>query len=149
MDVVAALLPHAQLTSSLGKVSVELPPGLAVVVTVQCRTAAPKEPCTLTSSLWLSSRCSHPGSSRRGCPWGRSTREHWARRWGTSCSPAPRRPPGWRPAGGGSRCASARPRRRRTAHPGLCPGTRPGLDTGKKQSEQQRTTLNPLQCHVL
>lgn len=32
MDVVAASLPHAQLTSSLGKVSVELPPGLAVVV---------------------------------------------------------------------------------------------------------------------
>lgn len=108
---------------------------------MQCWTAALEEPRTLTSSLWLSSRCSHPGSSRRDCPQGRSTREHWPRRWRTRCSPAPHRPPGKRPAGGGNRCASAPPQPRHTAHLGPSRGTHLGLDPGKKQLEQQRTML--------
>ena len=116
-------------------------PGAAAVVAVQRRTAAPKELRVLTSSLWLFSRCSRPGSSRRDGPRGRSTRERWARWWRSRCSPAPRRPPGKLPAGGGSRCASAPPRPRHTARPGLSRGTRRGLDTEKKQSEQQRTKL--------
>lgn len=110
-------------------------PGTAAVVTVQCRAAARKARCRLTSSRWLSSRSSHPGSSRRDCPQGRSTRERWPRRWHTRCSLVPRRPPGKRPAGGGSRCASAPPQPRHTARPGRSRGTRLGLDPGVKQSE--------------
>lgn len=114
-------------------------PGVAAAA--QRRTAAGKEPRVLTSSLWPSARCCRPGSSRRDCPRGRSTRERWPRRWRTRCSPAPRRPRGTRPAAGGSRRASAPARPRHTARPGLSRGTRLGLGAGKKRSEQQGTTL--------
>lgn len=133
--------------SSLGKVLGELPPGRQQ----RSPAAAVKKPRMLTSSLWLSSRCCHPGSSHRDCPQGRSTRERWPHRWGTRRSPAPRRPPGKRPAGGGSRCAPAPPEPRHTARPGWSRGTHLELDPGKEPSEQQRTALkNPiLQCSLV
>lgn len=124
------------LAKQLGEGLHQAAPRAAAAVAVPCRTAAPQEPPTLTSSLWLSPRCSRSGSSHKECPRGRSTRERWPRRWGTSCSPAPRRPPGWRPAGGDSRCASPPPRS--TARPGLRPGSPPGLDTGKSHQRRRK-----------
>lgn len=110
--------------------------------------AAPEGPHALTSSLCPSARRPHCGRSHRDCPRGRSTRERWAHRWSTRCSPEPRRPPGTPRAAGGSRCASARPRSWGTAHPAPSPGTRPGLQ-GKAARAAENRVKNPPQHRKL